>query len=89
MADSHGTKRPIILLQGGSFAYWLIERLFAWDPGVFYLDLGQTLHTWFLDIKTLRARWTRMHPRMMMQNCDLDAYYRSLGMTLEPPYGEG
>lgn len=89
MADSHGTKRPIILLQGGSFAYWLIERLFAWDPSVFYLDLGQTLHTWFLDIKTLRARWTRMHPRMMMQNCDLDAYYRSLGMTLEPPYGEG
>jgi hypothetical protein len=42
-AEALGCKRPLIMLQGGSFACWLIARLYEWDPSVFYLDFGQSL----------------------------------------------
>jgi hypothetical protein len=87
LADWHGTKSPLIMFQGGSFAYWLIARLHKWDPSVFYIDFGQALHVWFLDNGELWAPWLACHPRLVMENCKLDDFYRDLGIQLAPPFG--
>lgn len=86
VAELHATKRPLVLLQGGSFAYWLIARLHCWDPSVFYFDLGQSLHIWFLDDENLWWDWLYFHPRLLMENCELDAFYRERGIALKPPF---
>jgi hypothetical protein len=88
VAAKNNTKRPLVLLQGGSFAYWLIARLHAWDPSVFYFDLGQTLHIWFIDNRRLWKHWLVFHPRLIMENCELDAFYRELGIVIQPPFAE-
>lgn len=87
LAARHGTKPPLIMLQGGSFAYWLIARLHKWDPDVFYIDFGQALHVWFLDNRELWVPWLLFHPRLVMENCGLDEFYRELGIPIEPPFG--
>jgi hypothetical protein len=55
--------RPVVLMQcGGSLAYWLIAKLFAWNPAVFYVDLGQALNIWFMDLKDTHGQaWTRFY----------------------------
>lgn len=87
LTAQHSTGRPLVLLQGGSFAYWLIARLHGWDPSIFYFDLGQALHIWFLDNEDLWWHWLTLHPRLVMENCRLDDFYRDLGITLPPPFG--
>ncbi|RKP46183.1 hypothetical protein D7S86_25010 [Pararobbsia silviterrae] len=81
-----GSGPPLIMLQGGSLACWLIARLHHWDPAVFYLDFGQSLHIWFLDNQELWMHWLKFHPRLVMENCELDAFYEELGIALEAPF---
>jgi hypothetical protein len=87
LVEAHGTKAPLIMLQGGSFAYWLIAHLHKWDPSVFYMGFGQALHIWFLDNRELWLPWLLFHPRLVMENCNLDKFYRDLGIQLDPPFG--
>ncbi|WP_139317609.1 hypothetical protein [Rhizobium oryziradicis] len=87
LAIENGTKKPLIVFQGGSFAYWLIARLHKWDPSVFYLDFGQSLHIWFLDNPEVLAPWLTFHPRLIMENCKLDEFYEGLGIHLAAPFG--
>lgn len=42
--------KPVVLLQCGSMAYWLIGQLFSWRSDIFYIDLGQALNIWFTDV---------------------------------------
>lgn len=75
---------PIVLFQcGGSFAYWLVARLFDQFPDVFYLDLGQALNAWCYDVDTNTGlQWNRGAPfcqlylRAITRNCGLEPYYR-------------
>jgi hypothetical protein len=74
-AVERGRRPPVVLLQcGGSLANWLITRLFARFPGVFYLDLGQALDGWFLDV--LDEKFPQDHGRMIIESCRLEQYYR-------------
>ena len=84
-AEAFGSKRPLIMLQGGSFACWLIARLYQWDPSVFYLDFGQSLHIWFLDNPDVWAPWLLFHPRLVMENCHLDEFYRDHNLQVGSP----
>jgi hypothetical protein len=86
LAEKHVTKCPLVIFQGGSFAYWLIARLYEWDSSVFYLDLGQSLHIWFLDNRDLWEHWLFALSRVIMQQCELDEVYRSRGIRLRPPF---
>jgi hypothetical protein len=70
----------------GSFACWLIARLYEWDPSVFYLDFGQSLHIWFLDNPDLWLSWLLFHPRLIMENCHLDEFYRDRNLKVDPPF---
>lgn len=81
-ATSHGSSAPIVLTQcGGSLAFWFITRLFAEFPRAFYLDLGQALDPWFLDVLPANirsSRWLRTHASSIIANCGLEDYYRRL-----------
>ncbi|MEK7996192.1 MAG: hypothetical protein AAB403_20525 [Planctomycetota bacterium] len=52
-----GAMKPVVLFQTGSIAYWLIHRLRACFPDVFYLDLGQALDLWYWT----GAPWMRIY----------------------------
>ena len=81
----HGTKRPVFLLQGSSFAYWMIKRLFEDHPDIFYLDLGLSLHIWFYDREDMPIMPERsLYGHTIIKNCDLEDYYRNLGSILTP-----
>ena len=81
----HGTKRPVFLLQGSSFAYWMIKRLFEDHPDIFYLDLGLSLHVWFYDREDMPIMPERsLYGRTIVKNCELEDYYRNLGLMLTP-----
>jgi hypothetical protein len=82
VARQLGTKRPLVLLQGSSFAYWFIVRLFETDPDVFYLDLGQALHAWFFDCADIeRMNWGRIFGPATVANPGMREYYRDLGFA--------
>lgn len=83
IARARNTKRPVFILQGGSFAYWLIYRLFKINPDIFYIDLGQALHAWFWDIPDVElAPWGERYGRTIVENCNLGPYYEELGAHL-------
>jgi hypothetical protein len=86
MASGSAAGRPLVLVQGGSFAYWLIARLHAWDPHVFYIDLGQALHIWFLDDRSMLMPWLLVTPKLLVDRCELAAFYREIGVRLAAPF---
>jgi len=89
IASRHGTKRPLFLLQGSSFAYWMMKRLFPDHPDIFYLDLGLALHIWFYDREDIPFMPERqLYGRTIVKNCGLEDYYRNLGAMLTPELAE-
>ncbi len=73
--------KPLFLMQGSSFAFWFQIRLFASDPDIFSLDLGQALHAWFYDVHEIPLRtWGRRYGPAIVKNCGLEDYYRELGV---------
>lgn len=83
IARARNTKHPVFILQGGSFACWLIHRLFRTNPDIFYIDLGQALHAWFWDIPEIElAPWGERYGRTIVENCNLGRYYEELGARL-------
>jgi hypothetical protein len=85
IARRHGTKRPLFLMQGSSFAYWMIVRLYRDHPDVFYLDLGQALHVWFYDRPDMPVMPERtLYGPTIVRNCELEDFYRRLGTPLPP-----
>jgi hypothetical protein len=71
-------KPPLVITRcGGSLAFWFITRLFARCPRAFYLDLGQALNGWFLDLLDIPgAPWMRVYARAVIANCRLERFYR-------------
>ncbi|MCB1378165.1 MAG: hypothetical protein KDK89_07345 [Alphaproteobacteria bacterium] len=81
-AAKYQTKRPLFILQGSSFAYWFMVRMFATDPDVFYIDLGQALHPWFYDVKSIPlGNWGRIFSATILQGNGLEPYYRDRGIA--------
>ena len=61
---------------GASLAFWLISRLFAHQPKVFYVDLGQALNGWFFDVEDIKVnKWMCMYAQSVIANGDLEEYY--------------
>jgi hypothetical protein len=78
-AASRGSRAPVLISQcGGSLAYWLITRLFPRHPKVFYLDLGQALDGWFLDIMGDKTPWPGSYARRIIASCELEPFYRKI-----------
>jgi len=78
----YNTGRPIFLTQGSSLGYWFIRRLWDEFPDVFYLDLGQAIHAWFYDVEELPVNdWDRFFAPVILENCQLEDFYRSVGIT--------
>ena len=74
--------QPVFLMQGSSFAYWFMKRLFATDPDVFYLDFGQALHPWFYDCEAIPLRrWGRLYGPSIIRNTGLVSFYRARGVA--------
>lgn len=74
-----GGRRPVMLFQcGGSLAAWLIRRLHAAEPGVFYWDFGQALTAWHLDEAFYDFPWMKVYKSAMIQNNGLEGMYREL-----------
>lgn len=81
LARRYDTKSPLFLLQGSSFAYWFVRRLFATDNDIFYIDTGQALHAWFYDMRDIPLLpWGRIYGPTIVRNCGLEGYYRDLGI---------
>lgn len=73
--------KPLFLLQGSSFAFWFQARLFASDPDLFSLDLGQALHSWFYDVQEIPLRtWGRRYGPAIVKNCGFADFYRGQGV---------
>lgn len=82
IARRENTARPLFLMQGSSFAYWFMKRLFETDPDVFYLDIGQALHPWFFDRREVPLRnWGRLYGPTIVENNKLEDYYRARGVA--------
>jgi hypothetical protein len=78
-AAARGKRPPIFISQcGGSLAYWLVTRLFGRHPKVFYLDLGQALDGWFLDLIGDKSPWPGTYARSIIANCELEPFYRRI-----------
>ena len=75
--ESNKSAKPIVLTQcGGSLAYWLICRLHALYPDIFYIDLGQALNGWFFDHHELPDYpWMNIFKDSVIKNCRLESYY--------------
>jgi len=71
--------RPVVITQcGGSLACWLIARLFQDWPDVFFLDLGQALNAWFLDVADLPVLpWMQVYRRSIVDTPGFGAYYQA------------
>lgn len=90
IAHANNAKRPIFLCQGSSFAYWLMVRLYKTYPDVFYIDMGQALHAWFWDDKTIPLlQWGKLYGKTIIRNSGLDEYYRKIGARLPPELADG
>ena len=78
-ASARSGRPPVVLTQcGGSLAYWLITRLFADHPRVFYLDLGQALNGWFFDVAEIgSSTWVSLYGHSTIHSNDLESYYRA------------
>jgi hypothetical protein len=82
IARRENTARPLFLMQGSSFAYWFMKRLFATDPDIFYIDVGQALHPWFFDRHEIPLRnWGRLYGPAIVENNALDEFYRTRGVS--------
>jgi hypothetical protein len=62
--------RPVVFLQAGPLAHWLVYRLHE-DPGeVFLLDVGRALDVWYPEVVAGQAWWAqnsdRIHRRMRL-----------------------
>ena len=77
LARQQNTAKPLFILQGSSFAFWMMHRLFHEHPDIFYIDLGQTLHIWFYDNKDIPLMtWGKIYKNTIIDNCDLNDYYK-------------
>jgi hypothetical protein len=78
-ARTRSGRAPVVLTQcGGSLAFWLITRLFGRFPSAFYIDLGQALNGWFLDVlDVMKTPWMRLYARSIIENCKLEHFYRA------------
>lgn len=82
IARRNNLRQPVFLMQGSSFAYWFMKRLFSTDPDVFYLDFGQALHPWFYDCETIPLRrWGRLFGPTIVRNTGLESFYRERGIS--------
>jgi hypothetical protein len=52
--------KPIILFEAGTLAYWLISKLFSWNPNIFYIDMGQSLSIWYPE-DSRGSPWLQIH----------------------------
>lgn len=83
IAEENNTGRPLFLTQGSSLAYWFIRRLSEAHPDVFYLDMGQALHSWFYDSEDFPVMpWDRYFAPVIIRSCGLESYYRELGLEV-------
>jgi hypothetical protein len=65
------SNRPLLyLLELGTCAQWLIDRLFRERPTAAYLDMGRTLELWFPD-----SRWPLKKPVATLYRRAARAYY--------------
>ena len=82
ISSREAAPQPLFLMQGSSFAYWFMKRLFETDPEVFYLDVGQALHPWFFDKHDVPLRnWGRLYGPTIVRNNKLESFYRARGVA--------
>lgn len=80
-AEANGLGKPLCLLQGSSFAYWLMRRLFREFPDVFYIDMGQALHAWFYDDTDIELlTWGQLFAPTIVRAGRMEAYYLAQGV---------
>jgi hypothetical protein len=66
-AGAEAGPRPVVVsMCGGSLAYWLYSRLFAWRRDVFYLDLDQALQAWYPELGA-QSPWTAVYAAVREQ----------------------
>lgn len=76
MSAEQDLKSPVLLTQcGGSFAYWILSKLFDDFPDVFLLDMGQALNAWCLETSQ-RMGWDKLYGRAIIENLGLEQTYR-------------
>lgn len=81
IARRNNTKRPLFVLQGSSFAYWFIARLFPTSPDIFFWDFGQAIHAWFYDVPEIDlVNWGRIFGPTIVRHNGLEEFYRRRGV---------
>jgi len=68
--------------------FLIYYALFPEFPGVFYLNLGQALNGWFIDVEELDdQRRMKVYARSIIANCDLEPFCRRVkGASYEDWY---
>ena len=66
--------QPLLVLQAGSLAWWLMARLFPDFPEASFLDLGRVLDVWFPAVAD-KQPWFRFEKRQMVDAMGLGALY--------------
>ncbi len=68
--DQAPDRPPVVLFQcGASIAYWFILRLRARFPQATYLDIGQALNIWCIDLTGERHLWVRIYYSRFSEAC--------------------
>ena len=72
---------PIIILQAGCIANWLIERLFNDHKNISYLDMGLVLDVWFPEIITTKSAswgWFGQRRYLILKKMKVEKLYRKI-----------
>lgn len=60
ISSDNNHHKPIVLFEAGTLSYWLISKLYSWNPNNFYIDMGQSLAIFYPDDQR-GSPWLSIH----------------------------